>query len=677
MSGTEDRSLDDLFDSDLDNELFGDGDEDTEGDSDEASGNQATKEADSDDINWDESLGDSDLDDPELDEALMGEDDEGNEISDSEVEGTGTDVEFDSDENLEGFKGLGDDSEEFDKLDDEDLSSLSTEEINRRLQEQLGNLGEQPGLDSDIQDSEFDTLDTPIDTDEEQPSSLDNDALGDDGFAGFEGLETANKHPDEPEVALNPDADHDGSIITGDTLMEDYETVDKDRGFFSEDGNIFVMDDIENKENFRFQYIDIEKIAIVQRIRKNTTNVDDLVQSIKSTGLLEPLVVAETSTEGIYVLLAGFRRILACAKAGKRRIPCIVNLKANTPEIPVLEAIYNHSRKYTIKEIVDYIDYLEKEKGIMSASMIEYLLQLNSGDYTKLKDILTDNDDDIVSKLFDGTYNIETAFKKLEQRRKKESAEEKENKKAARVYDDEEESGASKIAGSGDESSEDAALSDEEIASLAINVSDLSNVDEMSLDDMVEESKKMEGFEPHKQTPGEREIIDPAIRKAVMSRDNNTCQCCLRGGPDYVDILDLHHIVEVYLGGEDSVENSVALCLNCHKQVHLFAFNKLHIPPSKSGNELEAEVKSLIAQQNAKNAKEGKPNLSSSEEDEIRQQYLATYKEEQNKYKRIVVLGNVIRKGLQMKGMKLEDAKKEHPIDKIGRQMPGQKNTIA
>ena len=66
-----------------------------------------------------------------------------------------------------------------------------------------------------------------------------------------------------------------------------------------------------------------------------------------------------------------------------------------------------------------------------------------------------------------------------------------------------------------------------------------------------------------------------------------------------------------------------------------------------------------------------------SQKKEIRQQYLATYKEEQNKYKRIVVLGNVIRKGLQMKGMKLEGAKKEHPIDKIGRQMPGQKNTIA
>ena len=56
--------------------------------------------------------------------------------------------------------------------------------------------------------------------------------------------------------------------------------------------------------------------------------------------------------------------------------------------------------------MINYIDYLEKEKGILSASMIEYLLQMNSGDYTKLKDILNDDDDDIVSKLMDGTYTI-------------------------------------------------------------------------------------------------------------------------------------------------------------------------------------------------------------------------------------------------------------------------------
>lgn len=474
------------------------------------------------------------------------------------------------------------------------------------------------------------------------------------------------------------DADHDGAILDKDSLMsESFDTVDKDADFISDTGEIVVMDNKESTDNFVLQYIDIKNIAIVKRIRKNTTNVEDLVQSIKSTGLLEPLVVAPTATEGFYVLLAGFRRIMACARAGKRMIPCIVNTKVSIPEIPVLEALYNHSKSYTIREIVDYIDYLEKQKGIMSASMIEYLLQLNSGDYTKLKDILNDNDEDIVSKLFDGIYTIDMAFKKLEQRRKKESAEEKENKKAAKVYEDTEESGADKIAGSGEESEEDAALTDEEIASLAISVDDLSNVDDVSLDDMVEESNSMEGFEPHRQNPNEREIIDPAIRKAVMSRDNNTCQCCLRGGPDYVDILDLHHIVEVYLGGVDSVENSITLCLNCHKQVHSFAFNQLHIPKSKTTDELNIEIDSFISKIDLKNKEEGKDPLTDREKDDIRQHRIAIYEEEQSKYKRIVKLGNVIRKGLQQKHIKLEQAKKEHPIDKIGRQKPGQKNSIA
>ena len=569
--------------------------------------------------------------------------DELDSLEDSDFEGFD---DFNSIDDIEGDL----DRQEVDALDEDDLSKLSDKE----LDELLGEVES----DDDIISESF----------EGQEDEEDND---------IEVLRDKEDEGIESTKYESIGADHDGTILNKDALLaEDYDVVDKDADFISDTGEIVVMDNCDNGDNFVLKYIDIKNIAIVKRIRKNNTNVEDLVQSIKSTGLLEPLVVAPTATDGFYVLLAGFRRIMACARAGKRMIPCIVNTKVNIPEIPVLEALYNHSKRYTIREIVDYIDYLEKQKGIMSASMIEYLLQLNSGDYTKLKDILNDNDEDIVDKLFNGIYTIDAAFKKLEQRRKKESAEEKENKKAAKVYDDTEESGADKIAGSGEESN-DAALTDEEIASLAISVDDLSNVDDISLDEMVEESKNMEGFEPHRQDPNDRERIDPAIRKAVMSRDNNTCQCCLRGGPDYVDILDLHHIVEVYLGGVDSVENSITLCLNCHKQVHSFAFNQLHIPKSKTDEELAIEIDAFISKIELKNKEEGKGELTEKEKDEIRQQRMAIYKEEQSKYKRIVKLGNVIRKGLQKKQIKLEQAKKEHPIDKIGRQKPGHKNTIA
>jgi len=463
-----------------------------------------------------------------------------------------------------------------------------------------------------------------------------------------------------------------------DWLNDLKEVTDTPNNFISESGEIVVMDtDGDETNSFMLKYIDINKILVGKRIRDKNTNTVSLCRSIKSTGVLKPIVVAPTLTEGIYVLIDGFRRILACAQAGKRSIPCLVNLKVNTSEIPVLEALYNHNRNYSNREIITFIEYLEKEKGITQATMIEYLLQLNSGAYTKLKDVLEDGDEEILQKLYLDMFTIEQAFKKLEARRRKESADEKAAKQAAKVYEDEVASGADRIAGSGDElSEEELTLSEDELKELNINITDFNNLGDTSLNDMLEESQAMEGFEPHVQDPNHRERIDPAIRKAVLSRDNNTCQCCLRGGPDYVDILDLHHIVEVYLGGEDSVENGLTLCLNCHRQVHSFAFNRLHIPKTKALSELEAEATAVIAQKNAWNSGKGLEQLTPEEEETARQQYYAIYREEQNKYKRIVYLGNIIRKGLQKKGMKVEQARKEHPIHQIGRHKPGQRNQI-
>lgn len=498
-----------------------------------------------------------------------------------------------------------------DEYTDEELRKLPIEELNRLMKE--------AGIDLD-EDEDI----VPEDNESDIPESTDAENISEDGFE-LESVEDAAKK-------LNSiDADHDGSILESDSLMTDsFDTVSNDADFISDTGEIVVMDNSENGDNFRFQYIDIENIAIVKRIRKNTTNVDDLVQSIKSTGLLEPLVVAPTATEGVYVLLAGFRRIMACAKAGKRKIPCIVNIKANIPEIPVLEALYNHSKQYTIKEIVDYIDYLEKQKGIMSASMIEYLLQLNSGDYTKLKDILNDNDDDIVSKLFDGIYTIDTAFKKLEQRRKKESAEEKENKKAARVYENEEESGADNIAGSGEDTDDGEALTEEEIQSLAFNAGDLDSADEEDLQELVDEGNNVEGFKPHKQDYKDREKLDPALRKSVLARDENTCRFCGMGGQEFVEVLDVHHLVEVYLGGSDDINNLVTACTCCHKLIHLYGRGELHLRPIEEFSE-----------------------------------------NDQKRFKRIIKAGTLIRKGMAAKGMKREQLKKIDNAETIGRTKPG------
>lgn len=544
--------------------------------------------------------------------------------------------------------------------------------------------GSSGGAGMEFEDDAFDTEWDFAEEAEESDSEDVEEASESEASFGF-GDGASDSDEDLEDGADEYGSEVDLSSIGGGDASEknekkEYSVVTTEDDFIDDDGNVVVMDNDnpEDADRFEVKQIPIEKIAIAtERIRHNSS-FESLYKSIKSTGLLEPITVAPTKTEGYYVLLHGFRRLQACAKCGMKSVTCTINHRVKTAEIPVLEALYNHHQQYKMKDIVAYIEYLEKEKNIMNASLVEYLLQLNNGEYNKLKDVKEDGDPDIYGKLLNDELSIAQAFKNLENRRKKESKEEQQNKAAEKVYS-EEESQIQDIQGSGETVDSDAVeLTDDEIKAITIDPTTLDdNIEEESLDEMVEEGKQMEGFEDHKQDWRDRERIDPAIRKAVMSRDNNTCQCCKRGGPDYVDILDLHHIVEVYLGGVDSVENGLALCLNCHKQVHLYARNQLHIPKTKTTDELETEAKQEIVAENAKREAAGQDKLSSEEENDLIEHHLAIYKEEQNKYKRIVKLGNIIRKGVQAKGMKLEDFKKQHPIDKLGRQKPGQKNEIA
>jgi len=476
---------------------------------------------------------------------------------------------------------------------------------------------------------------------------VDDDSDFDDDFD--DDFDTDYDEDDESESDYDDDIDED--YEEGE---EDEEYLDNSKrpefDFINDQGEIVVQDNSseESEDGFELKYIDIEKIAITNRIRKLEAS-ESLVKSIRSTGLLEPVVVAETATYGLYVLIAGFRRLQACARAGKTRIPCIVNKKVNTTEIPILEAVYNQNKRYSIDEQVKYIDYLEKQKGIMNPSMIEYLLQMDNGDYTKLKDLINDGDTDILTRLMSGEYTIGEAFKRLEKRRRKESRDEKENKLAEDVYSDSEGSGVDQIEGSGEEAS-GVGLTDEQISQLAISAQDIDEkVDSADLGQMVDEDSKLEGFEPHRQSVGEREYIDPTVRKAVMVKCNGTCQCCNKGGSYFADILDYHHIIPVFLGGVDSPENGTMLCVACHRLVHLYS----------TGD--------LVVDEALKKAEYNKLN------DKEKQTYQSKdiYDDEVKRIKRVVYYGGIIRKGISQRGMNREQYKKEHPNTGIGRRRPG------
>lgn len=474
--------------------------------------------------------------------------------------------------------------------------------------------------------------------------SLNNDTLVSDmSYTGYSS-DNESTHLEKESKIEEPESvsDTTESINAMDTDIDSVAEV-KTNDFIDSTGNIVVMSKGDINNTFTIEVLNYKNIAVSHRIRSGR-NVEDLVKSIQSTGLLRPLMVAPLITEGQYVLLDGYRRLLACVRCGITNVPVVVNHRIKTTEIPVLEAMYNLNKPYNIKDMIDYIEYLEKEKGLRDPIVIEYLLALDSGDYSKLKDVLIDNDPDIVDKLLLGQLSIQQAFKALEKRRSKESRDEKDLRKATSVYANADENGISDIEESGEVGESGEALSEDQLKSIAIDVNSLdSDLDDKSLDEMVEDSNNIKGFEAHKQKVGEREYIDPVIKKSVLARDNFTCKCCLNGGESYVDILEYHHIVPVFLGGADTPDNGITLCVACHRLVHLWGKGDLYLPKEKTSVELSEMT----------------------EEDKSR------YKLELARFKRIVKIGDSIRNGIAKMGMNRQQYKKEHSNAGIGRRKPG------
>ena len=75
-----------------------------------------------------------------------------------------------------------------------------------------------------------------------------------------------------------------------------------------------------------------------------------------------------------------------------------------------------------------------------------------------------------------------------------------------------------------------------------------------------------------KQELGDRKILDTALRRSVEARDNSECQVCgyAHGVPERADNLKAHHMVAVQYGGSDSLDNLIMLCNNCHEEVHKY-----------------------------------------------------------------------------------------------------------
>lgn len=66
---------------------------------------------------------------------------------------------------------------------------------------------------------------------------------------------------------------------------------------------------------------------------------------------------------------------------------------------------------------------------------------------------------------------------------------------------------------------------------------------------------------------------NPYVKEYVLKKSNGICQLCNLQAP-FQDkfgnpYLEVHHIEWLSKGGDDTIENAIALCPNCHRKIHI------------------------------------------------------------------------------------------------------------
>lgn len=78
---------------------------------------------------------------------------------------------------------------------------------------------------------------------------------------------------------------------------------------------------------------------------------------------------------------------------------------------------------------------------------------------------------------------------------------------------------------------------------------------------------------------------DPKVKAWVLKNSNGKCGLCKKQAPflnkNNIPYLEVHHIKSLSEGGEDTIENTIAVCPNCHRALHFSKDKKLLIKQIK------------------------------------------------------------------------------------------------
>ena len=317
----------------------------------------------------------------------------------------------------------------------------------------------------------------------------------------------------------------------------------------------------------RFERIKVKQIGFTDPIKKGRAQtMTGLTATVKDLGVLSPIHVMTVPEESEddnykYVLLKGLRRVYGALRNGQEEIDAIVwdfKDKDKGMELALyISLLLGRTQRRNWSEIWHLYQILELQSAITPGTL-EYLLQLESGDAMKLKDVMLCDYEEVKQALLNNEKNLDGCYKMLAKLRKEEDRLAMED--AMGVADSVE--GAEDIAS--DNTGESGQLSDQDVMEL------LEMVDGMNDDVDSEDFSEMNtsSFADEHQKVGERHPVDPAIRQGTFQRDDYKCRCCGTGGVAFLSALVYHHAIPVHCGGADTVENGLTLCDSCHLTLH-------------------------------------------------------------------------------------------------------------
>ncbi|MDD1792760.1 HNH endonuclease [Enterovibrio sp. ZSDZ42] len=86
--------------------------------------------------------------------------------------------------------------------------------------------------------------------------------------------------------------------------------------------------------------------------------------------------------------------------------------------------------------------------------------------------------------------------------------------------------------------------------------------------------EKPKGVKKPKATEAKTSVYERSreVKGWVLAQAKGLCECCGAEAPFIKEngepYLEVHHVVRLSEGGSDTVENTVALCPNCHRELH-------------------------------------------------------------------------------------------------------------